>query len=107
MFTPHRLLAALTLSALAASASAQTSQVSEIEAAPVNCATAEGDLRVLEAERDHTTKQLAKGVSAITPSGALLGVIAGTEDEKLEMLTGEYVEKIDAKIAEIKATCGL
>jgi len=47
------------------------------------------------------------GVSYFAPAGLVLGVATGTEDEKLEVAGGEYNNKIDAKIAEIKSTCGL
>jgi hypothetical protein len=74
---------------------------------PVNCATAEGDIRVLEGEKAHVGKQVANGVTAIAPAGLVLGLVTGTEGEKLQVASGEYDKKIDAKIAEIKSTCGL
>lgn len=86
---------------------AQSNDVSEIENAPVNCETAENDLQILAEAKADANNQVAKGVSAITPGGAVLGILTGTEDEKLDMLSGDYIEKIDQKTAEIKATCGL
>lgn len=74
---------------------------------PVNCATAEGDLRVLKSERDHAEKEQLKGVTAITPSGAVIGILSGKEGEKLQALSGDYIKQIDAKTAEIKKQCGL
>ena len=74
---------------------------------PVNCATAEGDLRVLQSERKHAELQQLKGVTALSPSGAVIGIITGTEGEKLEALSGDYIKQIDAKVAEIKTQCGL
>ncbi len=74
---------------------------------PVNCTTAEGDIRVLEGEKAHVGKQVANGVTAIAPAGLVLGLVTGTEGEKLQVASGEYDKKIDAKIAEIKSTCGL
>ena len=73
---------------------------------PVNCAYAEGDLRVLEAEKAHVGKQAAAGVSAIAPIGLVSGLIMGTEKDKIEVATGEYNKHLEAKIAEIKKTCG-
>lgn len=92
---------------LASPAVSQSNDVSEIEEAPVNCDTAEHDLQVLAEAKAEADNQAAKGVSAITPGGAVLGILTGTEDEKLDMLSGEYIEKIDQKTAQIKATCGL
>jgi len=74
---------------------------------PVNCSTAQGDLRVLEAEKVHLAEQIAIGATAILPAGAVIGILTGTEDDKLEVAVGEYDRKLDAKIAEIKRTCGI
>ena len=74
---------------------------------PVNCATAEGDIRVLESERAHVGEQIFKGVTAIAPAGFVLGMVTGTEGDKLEIASGEYNEKIEKRIAKIKSTCGL
>ena len=74
---------------------------------PVNCATAEGDIRTLEQEKSHVAKQVATGVTAITPIGLVMGVVTGTEGTKLRVATGTYNTKIDQRIAEIKRTCGL
>ena len=74
---------------------------------PVNCATAEGDLRVLESEKTHVIEQVARGYTAVTPVGFVSGVVLGTEGEKLEVATGEYNRQLDAKIAEIKNVCGI
>ncbi len=74
---------------------------------PVNCATAEGDLRAIAAEKKHAQDQEVESVTALTPAGALLGLVTGTENKKLQMLSGDYVKQLDERSAEIKATCGL
>ncbi len=74
---------------------------------PVNCRTAEGDIRVLNSEKAHVIEQIARGYSAVTPIGLISGVVLGTEGDKLEVATGDYNNQIDAKIAEIKEVCGL
>ena len=74
---------------------------------PINCATAEGDLRALNAEKEHAQKQQLEGVAAITPAGALLGLIQGNEKKKLQMLSGDYAKKIDERIAATKTKCGV
>ena len=76
-------------------------------AQPVNCATAKGDIRVLEHEKAHVAEEVANGVTAVAPAGAVLGIVTGTEGDKLRVATGEYNRKIDRKIAEIKGACGL
>jgi len=74
---------------------------------PINCATAEGDIRVLESEKAHVGQQIAEGVTSITPPGFLVGVVTGTEKEKLKVGVGEYNEMIDKRIADIKEKCGI
>lgn len=74
---------------------------------PINCATAEADIRVLESEKVHAAQQLAAGVSAIVPVGLVAGVATGTEGAKARVATGEYNKILEEKIAEIKQTCGL
>jgi len=76
-------------------------------AAPVNCSTAEGDLRALQAEKVHVGKQILEGVSAIAPIGLVAGAATGTEGEKMQVASGDYNEMLDQKIAEIKTTCGI
>lgn len=74
---------------------------------PVNCATAEGDLRAIAAEKKHAQDQQVESVVSILPAGALLGLVTGTEDKRLSMLSGDYVKALDERAAEIKSTCGV
>ena len=74
---------------------------------PINCATAPGDLRVLQSEKATALQQLAGGVSAITPAGIVLGAATGLEGTKVQVATGEYNQMIDKRIAEIRRACGL
>jgi hypothetical protein len=41
---------------------------------PINCATAEGDIRLLQHEKAHVTDQIASGVTAIVPAAAVMSV---------------------------------
>ena len=78
-----------------------------IEHQAVDCATADGDIRVLQGEKVHVAEQVAMGVTAIYPAGLVIGLLTGTEGTKLKVATGEYNKMIDRKIAEIQTTCGL
>ncbi len=77
------------------------------ETHPVNCATAEGDLRAIAAEKKHAQDQQLESVAALTPAGALLGLVTGTENKRLSMLSGDYVKALDERAAEIKTKCGV
>ncbi len=74
---------------------------------PVNCATAEGDLRAIASEKKHAQDQQAESIIAVTPAGALLGLVTGTEKKRLSMLNGDYVKALDERAAEIKETCNV
>jgi uncharacterized membrane protein len=74
---------------------------------PVNCATAEGDIRTLQSEKASVAQQAAMGVTAIAPIGLVVGLVGGTEGTKVKVATGEYNKALDSKIAEIKSTCSI
>ncbi len=74
---------------------------------PVNCATAPGDLRAIAAEKKHAEDQQVESVVSILPAGALLGLVTGTEQKHLKMLSGDYINELDARAAEIKSTCNI
>ena len=100
-------LAICLMISLTACAAKEQKKVEQELKQPINCATAEGDLRSLEHEKTHVTQQIAEGVTAIVPVGLVVGLATGTEKEKLKVSTGEYNKMIDKKIAEIKETCGI
>ena len=74
---------------------------------PINCATAEGDIRMLMHEKAHVTDEIESGVTAIVPVGAVVGIVTKTEGTKLKVATGDYNKMIDKRIAEIKKECGV
>lgn len=73
---------------------------------PINCSTAEGDLRALNSEKSYAEEQQALALTAITPAGALIGLVTGTENKKLKILSTDYQKQIDDRIAAIHAKCG-
>lgn len=93
--------------AVAACASQYKQSEAQIQSMPVNCATAEGDLRMLRSEKASVATQIAMGVTAIAPVGLIAGVASGTEGTKAQIATGEYNRIIDQKIAQIQMTCGV
>ena len=74
---------------------------------PVDCATAERDIEMLEKEKASVAKRFADGITAIVPAGAVLSILTLQEKDKLEVAIGEYNHKLDEKIREIKMTCDL
>ena len=90
---------------LAAGCAMQEKQTMESLDQPINCATAEGDIRVLQGEKAHVAQQIVSGATAIAPAGIVLGILTGTEGTKLQVATGDYNRKIDDRIAAIQSTC--
>ena len=88
-------------------ASKDVQQVEAQEKAPIDCATAEGDVRVLQSEKASVGDEIARGVTAIVPAGAVVGLVGGQEGAKLEIASGEYDKMIDQRIAAIRARCDL
>jgi hypothetical protein len=74
---------------------------------PINCATAEGDIRMLQHEKAHVAQRIIEGATAITPAGIVIGAVTGTEGVKLKVAAGKYNKMIDSRIAEIKDQCGV
>ncbi|NOD87231.1 MULTISPECIES: hypothetical protein [unclassified Ruegeria] len=93
--------------AVAGFPSGDASAATDAERHPVNCATAEGDLRAIEAEKKHAEDKQLESVASLTPAGALLGLVTGTEHKHLQMLSGDYVKALSDRAAEIKETCNL
>ena len=73
----------------------------------VNCAIAEGDLRLLNHEKANVAERIAEGITALAPAGIVIGVITWTEPTKYRVAVGTYNDMIDKRIAEIKQTCNL
>ena len=74
---------------------------------PVQCATAKGDLRALDAEKAHVGSEIGAGVGAIFPIGLVVNLAEGTEGSEFKLSSGDYNDMIDKRIAEIKAACNL
>jgi hypothetical protein len=75
------------------------------ESMPVNCATSEGDIRMLQGEKASTAKKVASGISMVVPVGLVVGLVTSTEGTKYQVTTGEYNTMLDKKITEIEQTC--
>jgi hypothetical protein len=102
-----KLLLTILALVLVAACAPITQQEKQELAKPVNCATAEGDLRMLQSEKTNVAQQIANGVTAIVPAGAIIGIVSGTEGDKFKVATGDYNNMIDQKIAEIKQKCNI
>jgi len=84
---------------------AEKKTAQETPTAPINCATADGDIRALEQEKKSTAQRIAAGVKSIVPMALVAGAVAGQAGTKYRIATGEYNTMLDNKIAEIKQQC--
>lgn len=83
--------------------------------APIDCATAEGDLRVLEGEKQYVAAERAAGSTRVAPAGHVVAGITeysnqeqvAAQETNTSMFVDQYQQAVDEKIAKIKAACGL
>lgn len=76
-------------------------------AAPVDCSTAEGDIRVLKSEKAHVAEEIADGATSIIPIGLVVHLVTRDEGDTFKVGTGQYNKALDKKIAQIKTQCGV
>jgi len=103
--------------ALLAGCASGSQEARDIEAKPVNCETAKEDIATLEKERASVAERMGAGARTFLPPAAVVDVIYGYNQDKEsaddyfdgrnEVTSGEYNEKIDSKIAEIKKLCNI
>jgi len=88
---------------------------------PVNCATAQGDLRVLEGEKNHVMAQRSAGATTVSPASTAFGqgpaggvteegadtAEIAAEQSNIQVEIDRYEQAVNEKIAKIKSTCGL
>ncbi len=83
----------------------EAKEVKAAEVAPVNCATAEGDIRMLRSEKASVEERIAEGVASIVPVGFLIGVATQTEGDRIDMAIGDYNQILNKEIAKVKSKC--
>ena len=71
----------------------------------IDCSTAKADMKILTSEKARTSQEIEDGVSSIVPIGAVAHIFGRSEKESIEIGTGEYNRKLDAKIADIQKQC--
>ena len=82
-------------------------QAKEELAQPVDCETAEQDIATLESERASVAKQISSGVRSVFPAAVVGGILRRDTKDRAKVAVGAYNKEIEAKITEIRQTCGL
>lgn len=102
---PFVTVIALAVAGCAAQAPAPEKQVQANLAKSVDCSSASADIKTLNSEKARTSQEIEDGAGSIIPIGAVAHIFGGSEKESVEIGTGEYNKKLDAKIAEIRKQC--
>lgn len=106
LFTSVVFLLAL-LAGCSTPAPAPEKEVQANLAKPVDCSTAAADIKTLTSEKARASQEMEAGASSIIPVGAVAHMFGSSEKETLEIGTGEYNKKLDAKIADIQKQCNI
>ena len=72
-----------------------------------DCSTAEQDIATFESEKTSVAKQTSAGVRSVVSVAAVSGLLRGDTKDRAKVATGAYNRELDAKIAEIRQSCGL
>lgn len=74
-------------------------------AKPIDCSTAAADIKALTGEKARTSREIEYGATSLIPDYAVAPMFTAKGKENFAIEAGEYSQKLDAKIAEIKQQC--
>jgi len=72
---------------------------------PVNCASALGDIRILEAERAAIGDRIIAGEGTVTPTVDIAAILTDGYDAQREVAAEKYHNDIKTKISQIRLSC--
>ena len=87
--------------------SPQSDRVKAQLAKPVDCNTAQHDIKVLEEEKASLLKRTVSGARSVMPIGATISLLAGNYKDGVEVAVGDYNADIEARIQAIKQKCNI
>jgi hypothetical protein len=61
----------------------------------------------VEEEKASVGRQALAGVRSLVPFSAAAGILMGDYQDRVKVATGTYNDDLEAKIQQIKATCGV
>jgi len=74
-------------------------------AKPIDCTSAQEDIRALEKEKLDVSEQAKAGIKMFVPAAAARTILHGDYVDRGAVAIGEYNQAIDDKIKEIKEKC--
>ena len=100
-----------TLSAAVMTLGSGNGWAQDTDQAPIDCSTAQEDIKTLVHEHKASDERIAKGAFSILPIGIVLNESEKATESKAEkqkeMDIKEYNLKIDQRITDIKRTCNI
>ncbi len=87
-------------------------QAKDQMAKPIDCGDAQEDIAALEGEKASVLRRVGQGARFVVPVSVVVNIFqegSGSDKvkERSSIASGDYNKEIDAKIAEIKATCNV
>jgi hypothetical protein len=76
-------------------------------AKPVDCATAQEDMALLEGEKVSVAEQAAAGVRTVFPIALIGGIAQGDLGNRARVAIGDYNRQLDEKMFQIRQQCGI
>jgi len=74
---------------------------------PIDCATAQADIQVLQSEKASASQQAKSGIKMVVPAAAARSILHRDYLESGKVAIGDYNAEIDAKVSKIKSACGI
>ena len=102
-----KLLAVLPLLLFLVSCAAISDEARYYMDKPIDCSTAEADIKSLEGAKASSVKRVASGVRTIAPAAAVVSIVRKDWGNNKKVATGEYNRAIDEKIMELQHACNI
>ena len=102
-----RAFASLPVIALVAGCTSIPDSERALLAEEIDCRRAEQQIAALQAARPTEGRRARALASTLTTGGFVIGAATGDLRDRERILSGEYAEEIDARIALIRESCGL
>jgi len=102
-----KLLAVLPLLLFLVSCAAISDEARYYMDKPIDCSTAEADIKSLEGAKASAAKQAASSVNMISPGPAVIAIVRKDWANHKKVATGKYNRAIDEKITELQHACNI
>ena len=100
-------LPALAVAVLLSACASIAPEEKALMTAPIDCARAPEQIAALQAARPNDLRKLRAVGSTIGAAGLAVGIATNDIADRERIASGAYGAEIDARIAEIRTTCGL